>query len=113
MNRVILLSLSILLAAASGNELVANSFQNGCLLFMNKNENNENHPHTHSYMNERVCNSDDTAKGNNKCRIPEFANYKEVRIGTGSGDRRHKGSSLLVSILREGHLFLLAEQLRY
>merc|ERR1712232_1412130 len=48
-------------------------------------------------MNERVCNSDDTAKGNNKCRIPEFANYKEVRIGTGSGDRRHKGSSLLIA----------------
>ena len=101
MNRVILLSLSILVTA-SGNELVANRFQNGCLQFMHENENHEKHPHTHPYMKERVCNSDDAAKGNTKCRKPEFLNYKEVRIGSGN---RHGGSSLLVSTTREGPSF--------
>lgn len=98
MNRVILLSLSILVAA-SGNELAANRFQNGCLQFMHENENHEKHPHTHLYMKERVCNSDDAAKGNDQCRTPEFPNYKEVRIGSGN---RHGGSSLLVSTTSEG-----------
>lgn len=108
-NRVILLSLCIL-AAVSGNELAANTFQNGCLRFMDDKNNNEKHlkhSHQHFLLNERVCNSDDEAKGNNNCRMPEFPNYKEVRIGSGD---RHGGSSLLVS---RGHLFLFIKQLGF
>lgn len=96
MNRFILLSLCIL-AAVSGNELVANTFQNGCLRFMDdkKNEKHVKHSLQH-FLNERVCNSDDVAKGNSDCRTPEFPDYKEVRIGSGD---RHGGSSLLVSMI--------------
>ena len=102
-NRVILLSLCIL-AAVSGNELAANTFQNGCLRFMDDKNNEKHLKHSlqHFLLNERVCNSDDVAKGNNNCGIPEFQNYKEVRIGSGD---RHGGSLMLVS-MREGHLFL-------